>query len=54
MIRAIERGLALSDFNEMTPGMIIGYVVAFNNERLEDDERNDAVIEANQADFDRF
>jgi hypothetical protein len=54
MIRAIERGLTLCDFNEMTPGMILGYIIAFNNERLKEDEREDTVREASQADFDRF
>ena len=54
MLRAIERGLCLSDFEIMTPGMIIGYIITFNNEHLSDDEKEDDVRMATQSDFDRF
>ena len=54
MLRAIERGLSLRDFEEMTPGMIIGYIVTFNNEHLDDDEKKDEVRMATQSDFDRW
>jgi hypothetical protein len=54
MLRAIERGLCLADFEEMTPGMIIGYIVTYNNEHLSEDEKEDNVRMATQADFDRF
>ncbi len=51
MLRAIERGLSLVDFNSMTPGMIIGYIVCYNNEHLKDEG---TVREATQTDFDCF
>lgn len=54
MLRALERGLTLRDFDVLTPGMIIDYIVTYNNEHLSDDEREDAVRLANQKDFDRF
>jgi hypothetical protein len=54
MLRAIERGLCLNDFENMTPGMIIGYIVTYNNEHLDDDEKEDDIRMATQSDFDRF
>jgi len=55
MLRAIERGLTLRDFEHLTLGMILGYVVTYNNEKLDvDDEKEDDVRLATQADFDRF
>jgi hypothetical protein len=54
MLRAIERGLTLRDFEHLTLGMILGYVVTYNNEHLDDNEKEDTVRTATQADFDRF
>lgn len=54
MLRAIERGLTLQDFENMTFGMIAGYITTYNNDRLSDDQREDTVRLATQADFDRF
>jgi hypothetical protein len=54
MLRALERGLTLRDFEDLTLGMIIGYITAYNNEHLSDDEREDTVRQATQADFDRW
>ncbi|MDF2591400.1 MAG: hypothetical protein K0S75_866 [Clostridia bacterium] len=54
MLRAIERGLCLNDFENMTPGMIIGFIITYNNEHLADDEKEDDVRMATQSDFDRF
>lgn len=54
LLQAIERGLSLRDFDEMTPGMIIGYIITYNDEHLDDDEKEDTVRTAGQADFDRF
>lgn len=54
MLRAIERGLSLQDFEVLTVGMIIGYIVEYNNERLDEDDKEDGVREATQADFDRW
>lgn len=54
MLRARERGLSLSDFEQMTPGMIIGYIITYNNENMSEDEKEDTIRVATQADFDRF
>lgn len=51
MLRAIERGITLKDFESMTIGMILGYIVAYNNERIDDE---DGTKMASQADFDRW
>lgn len=53
MLRALERGLSLSDFDYMTVGMIIDFIVTYNNENTKD-ENEDEVRNANQADFDSF
>jgi hypothetical protein len=53
MLRALERGLTLRDFEHLTLGMILGYVVTYNNEHLDDNEE-DTVRQATQVDFDRF
>lgn len=54
MLRAIERGLCLNDFENMTVGMIIGYIVEYNNEHLEDEDKKDEVMQATQVDYNRF
>ena len=56
MLRAIERGLTLRDFEELTLGMIIGFITTYNNERLDSDgdDKKDTVRRAGQADFDKF
>jgi hypothetical protein len=54
MSRGIERGLSLSEWDNLTPGMIIGYIIQFNNDHLDKDEIEDNVRPANQVDFDRF
>lgn len=54
MSRAIERGLSLYAFDVMTPGMIIDYIITFDNEYLDDKEEEDTVRIATQADFDAF
>jgi len=54
MLRAIERGLSLVDFEDLTLGMIIGFITTYNNERLGEDEREDSVRTATQADMDCF
>lgn len=52
MVRAIERGLSLDSFENMTVGMILDYVITYNNVNTEDDENT--VREASQKDFDNF
>ncbi|HHV63823.1 MAG TPA: hypothetical protein GXX46_01910 [Peptococcaceae bacterium] len=54
MVRAYERGLTLADFNEMTVGMIVGFIVTYNNLNMSEQEEEEKVRIANQADFDRF
>ena len=54
MLRAIERGLTLRDFEDLTLGMITGFITTYNNERLGEDEKEDSVRRATQADFDRW
>lgn len=54
VLRALKRGLTLRDFEDLTFGMIMGIIVTYNNERLDDDERKDTVRPATQADFDQF
>jgi hypothetical protein len=54
MLRTLERGLTLADFEDLTLGMIIGFITTYNNERLGEDEKEDSVRMATQADFDRF
>ena len=54
MVGALRRGISLSDFNEMTVGMIVGYITEWNNLNLSDDEKEETVRDAEQADFDAF
>jgi hypothetical protein len=55
VLRALERGLTLRDFEDLTFGMILGFITTYNNEHLDDDDEKEEVIrEANQADFDLF
>ncbi len=60
MLGVLERGLTLRDFELMTFGMITGFIVTYNNERIysdEEDQKDDTggkVRLATQADFDRF
>jgi hypothetical protein len=54
MLRALERGITLRDFEHLTLGMIIGFITTYNNEHLDDNEKEDTVRQATQVDFDRF
>lgn len=54
MVRALERGLVLSDFREMTVGMIIDYITTYNNLNLNEEEKEDEIRMATQADYDAF
>ena len=51
MVRAIERGLSLRDFEELTIGMIIGYIITYNECNSNEEEQD---RQATQADFDAF
>lgn len=52
MLRSIERGLPLCEWENLTVGMIFGFIIEFNNEQLDEDETE--AREATQADFDKF
>lgn len=54
MVRALERGISLSDFNDMTVGMLIGYIQTYNNLNGSKKEDEEECREATQADFDNF
>lgn len=54
MLRALERGLTLRDFEDLTFGMITGYITAYNNAHLDEDEEEDSIRMSTQTDFDRF
>lgn len=54
VIRALERGFSLKDFEELTIGFLIGCIVTYNNVNFENEEKEDEVIEATQEDFDSF
>jgi hypothetical protein len=51
-VRALERGLSLSDFEHLTVGMIIDYIITFNNLCEGSEEETERI--AGQADFDAF
>lgn len=54
MLRSIERGLPLCEWENITIGMILDFKITYDNEHLEDDEKEDSVRMANQKDFDHF
>ncbi len=54
MVRALERGITLSDFNEMTVGMIVGYITTYNNLNSNEENKEEEIRIAEQADFDAF
>lgn len=54
MVGALKRGISLNDFNDLTVGMIIGYITEWNNHNLSDDEKEEETRQATQADFDSF
>ncbi len=54
ILRALERGLILRDFEDLTFGTILGIIISYNNERLDENEVEDLVRSAAQADFDGF
>jgi hypothetical protein len=54
MVRALERGLSLRDFEILTVGMLLDYIVEYDNLNLSDEQMKSAVIEAQQSHFDAF
>lgn len=54
MLRAIERGLSLNDFEYLTFGMIFDYIIEYNNDHLDDEDKTNEVRQATQADYDRW
>lgn len=53
MVRALERGLTLADFEMMTLGMITGYIVTYND-CMHPEKEIETEREATQEDYDRF
>ena len=51
LVRALERGLTISDFDLLTVGMVLDYIIEYN--RLHS-EQKDPVRTATQGDFDGF
>lgn len=49
MLRAVQSGLVLADFEHLTAGMILDYIITASNDSIEDDARTAA-----QDDYDRF
>jgi len=49
----LERGLTLYDFEILTFGMIIDFIIEYNN-RNDSDGDEEQIIEATQAHFDVF
>ena len=54
MLRAFERGLCLRDFDDMTVGMILDFIITYNNENLTEEEKEEETRLAKQGDFDRW
>lgn len=54
MVGALKRGISLNDFNDMTVGMIVGYITEWNNLNLSEDEKEEIIRDANQSDMDAF
>ena len=54
MVSAFERGLTLRDFEYMTVGMILDFIVTYNNLKLADEEDEGGIREATQSDFDNW
>lgn len=52
MVTAINRGLSVCDFDEMTVGMIIDYVLYYDEQK--NGNKKEANREATQADIDAF
>lgn len=52
LVKALSRGLTLRDFDEMTIGMIIDYVICYDEEN--NPNKKETPREATQEDIDRF
>jgi hypothetical protein len=54
MVHAVARGLMLSDFHELSVGMILDYISCYDElHDMENHNENSARL-SNQADFDAF
>lgn len=54
LVRANERGISLIDFERMTMGMILDYIITYNNLNISEEDKEESIREANQNDFDSF
>ena len=53
MVGATSRGLSIDSFDQMNPGQVLDFCIAYNNQMADDDEEDTEVF-ATQDDFDRF
>ena len=53
MVAALSRGLTLADFEILTFGMIVDYVIEHDNLSVDPDDES-IIREAGQADFNSF
>lgn len=56
MAAALQRGLSLNDFNDMSIGALVDYVITYNNTYAtdEDGKNKGTVRKATQKDIDNF
>jgi len=54
MIHAIKRGLLLSDFDELSVGMILDYINQYDFLHLDKDYTEKDIKKASQDEFDQF
>lgn len=56
MAAALQRGLSLNDFNDMSIGALVDYVITYNNAYTtnEDGKSKGIVRKATQEDIDNF
>jgi len=54
MVRAIERGINLCDFENLTIGMIINFISTYNDMQNNQNTQEKEMKEATQSDYDAF
>lgn len=55
MVRALERNLTIADFEILTVGMIIDYIITYDNlNSSNENEDKESVVNANQESFNNF
>lgn len=54
MTAGLSRGLTLSDFDNLTLGQVIDYIIVYDNQNMTEEDKENEVRMATQADFDKF